>query len=675
MHIKSTFIHLKKIGLKTERLLWEKNILSWSDYQTNIEKKDLFFDFSSSKLVDSHKAYDLGDIDFFAENLPRNEYYRLALSFPKDVIFLDIETTGLSRYYDHITMVGWSINGKYDYYVQGLHSEDKLIGELKKAKIIVTFNGSIFDIPFIKNYFPNIEVPLCHVDLRFFAKKMDLGGGQKAIENEIGFKRSKSLKDTDGYMATVLWDEYKWGKKSSLEKLITYNHSDIEGMKSIFDYCVKQIYKTNNYRKLFDPPFKFTSLKSKLDKSEIKKFVQNSEIPFDPMSALKYKELAENIQKDIAIVGIDLTGSEQRPTGVALLKNNHVETLQINTDDDMINYIIQAKPDIVSIDSPLSLPIGRISVFDDDPGRDKYGILRICERVLKKRGVNAYPTLLPSMQKLTKRGIELANRLRKLGIPTIESYPGVVQDIIGLPRKQASLKLLKQGLGKFGLSGDFLKKDVSHDEIDAITSAIVGLFFLSKDYEAIGDLRENLMIIPDLKSKHKEKRVFGISGQIAAGKTTAANFLNKKGFVYTRYSLILENLLRKDNKEVTRENLQELGLKMSENQTEFAKQVYEEVYQYDNIIIDGLRHPEDFTFFFEQYGLDFKLIHIIADEKVKEERYIKEGHTIQGYQKAIQSEVESDVSELKKFAYKVLENNGTIEQFEKSLKCLIEETS
>jgi len=108
------------------------------------------------------------------------------------------------------------------------------------------------------------------------------------------------------------------------------------------------------------------------------------------MAALKYKELVEKINRNIKIVGVDLTGSEERATGVALLRNNKVETLRINTDDDMMDYIIKSKPDLVSIDSPLSLPIGRISVFDDDPGRDEFGILRICERVLKKRTRHNY---------------------------------------------------------------------------------------------------------------------------------------------------------------------------------------------------------------------------------------------------------------------------------------------
>jgi len=671
MHIKSTFIHLNKVGNKTEKELWTKKIFTWDAYQSQIENTNLFFDRTISKLSESFQALENNDVDFFANTLPKKEYFRLALSFPQDVIFLDIETTGLSRYYDHITMIGWSLNGEYDYYVQGIDKEDKFREALNKSKIIVTFNGAIFDIPFIKNYFKDIKTPQCHIDLRFLAKGVDLSGGQKSIEDQIGFKRSKSLKNTDGYMATVFWDEYKWGKKSSLEKLIAYNHSDVEGMKAILDYCIKKLYIKNKYNKYFKIPFKFKSLKAKLDKKQIKEFVQSSKIPFDPMAALKYKELAEKINRNIKIVGIDLTGSEERATGVALLRNNKVETLRINTDNDMIDYIINAKPDLVSIDSPLSLPIGRISVFDDDPGRDEFGILRICERVLKKRGVNAYPTLLPSMQRLTKRGIELAGRLRKLGIPVIESYPGVVQDIIGLPRKQASLTLLKKGLGKFGLTGTFLKQDVSHDEIDAITSAIVGLFFLSKDYEAIGDLRENLMIIPDLKAKRKIKKVFGISGKIAVGKTTAANFFKEEGFKYTRYSQVLENMLKKENKEINRENLQELGLEMSKNQVEFSKKVFEEIKDYDNIVIDGLRHPEDFTFFFEQYGYDFKLIHIVSNERNKENRYIQEGHTSEEYQKAIMNEVEADVPELQKNAYIILENNGTIEEFKNQILNLI----
>jgi uncharacterized protein YprB with RNaseH-like and TPR domain/predicted nuclease with RNAse H fold/dephospho-CoA kinase len=672
MHITSTFIHLNKIGKKSEHDLWNKKILTWDDYQNNIEKDSLFFDNTCSKLFSSINAYNEKNIQFFVDNLPKSDYFRLALSFPEDVLFLDIETTGLSQYYDHITMVGWSIGDKYDYFINGISKETDLKQALSNAKIIVTFNGSIFDIPFIKKQFPNIHIPECHIDLRFFSKRIGLTGGQKKIEDEIGFKRNKSLKNTDGYMATVLWDQYKWGKKTSLEKLIAYNHSDVEGMKAILDYSIKEVYKNSIFKKYFKIPYKFTSKKSKLNKKKIKDFVKNNKIPFDPKSTLKYKELFLKINKNIKIVGIDLTGSEERLTGVCLMNNNHIETMQIGTDKDMIDCILKFKPDLVSIDSPLSLPVGRISVFDDDPGRDKYGIMRICERVLKKRGVNAYPTLLPSMQKLTKRGIELADKLRKLGIPVIESYPGVVQDIIGLPRKQVSLELLKKGLGKFGLKGSFLKEEVSHDEIDAITSAIVGMFFLSGDYEGIGDLRENLMIIPDLKSKNEKKKIFGLSGEIASGKTTIAKIIESKGYRYIRYSQILENILKEKKQDINRKNLQQLGNEFNKTQIELSKKLYEFIKDEEFVVIDGLRHPEDFTFFFEMYGFDFKLIFIEANQENKKERYISLGNSENDYIEAVENKSEKNIFELKNLSNKIIYNNSSIENLEKELLYFLE---
>ena len=673
MHIKSTFLHLNKIGYKTERELWAKKIFNWNDYQKAYENDNLFFDETSSVFYDSLQAFTTKDVDFFASRLPKNEYYRLALTFPEDVMFLDIETTGLSQYYDHITMIGWSIGQQYDFYIHGINKENKFIDALSKAKIIVTFNGSIFDVPFIKKNFSQIKVPECHIDLRFLSKKVGLSGGQKVIEEQIGFKRIKSLQNTDGFVATVLWDEYKWGKKAALEKLIAYNHSDVEGMKAILDYCIKQIYRSEKYKKHFEIPVTFKSFKSKLDKKAIKEFVQNSVIPFDPKATLKYQELSKRIGKSFKIVGIDLTGSEERASGVCMLENNRVRTMRINSDEDMINLVTDFQPDLVSIDSPLSLPYGRISVFDDDPGRDEYGILRVCERVLKKRGVNAYPTLLPSMQKLTKRGIELATTYRKLGIPVIESYPGVVQDIIGLPRKQASLTLLKKGLGIFGLEGAFLKKNVSHDEIDAITSAIVGIFFLSKDYEAIGDMSENLMIIPDLNASKNGKKVIGFSGKIASGKTTASKFFEEHGFTYVRYSQILESILRENGHEVTRENLQRLGLEMSEKQIELSKKVYEEVKDKNHIVIDGLRHPEDYTFFFEMFGFDFYHIYISSNEVENTKRFENlYGDTVK-YAKVVQNDAEKNVSKLKNLSYKIIDNDGTIDDFKEKLSSFFRE--
>jgi predicted nuclease with RNAse H fold len=103
------------------------------------------------------------------------------------------------------------------------------------------------------------------------------------------------------------------------------------------------------------------------------------------------------------------------------------------------------------------------------------------------------------MQKLTARGMRLAKMLRRYGITVIESYPGAAQDIMQIPRKHAGLPYLKDGLHEFGIKkGPWYMEKVSHDELDAITSAIVGLFYLAGKYEALGNDDEEYLVIPKL---------------------------------------------------------------------------------------------------------------------------------------------------------------------------------
>lgn len=173
-------------------------------------------------------------------------------------------------------------------------------------------------------------------------------------------------------------------------------------------------------------------------------------------------------------IGIDLTGSEKRASGFALLSDNDVEfTSRIRTDDVLITQAVHSRPDVVSIDSPLSRP--------EDPTK----IYRECELELKRRGIGVYWCFLPSMKALTLRGIDLAEKLREKGLTVIESYPGAAQDILGIPRKSKGTQVLAEALAAYGIKGDL---DVSHDELDAVTAAIVGELYLKGEYEALGCL-------------------------------------------------------------------------------------------------------------------------------------------------------------------------------------------
>jgi uncharacterized protein YprB with RNaseH-like and TPR domain/predicted nuclease with RNAse H fold/dephospho-CoA kinase len=672
-----TFQHLKGISKKKERELWRSGITFWKDLESlqnnrfpllkNILEPD------DSRFSLSKKALAEGDVEFFAERLPNQEYYRIALSFPQKTLFLDIETTGLSRYYDIITIVGWSLGKKYNVFIKG--GKDKILRKaISEAKVIVTFNGSLFDLPFLRQEFKNLHIPMCHVDLRFFARRVGLSGGQKTIEDELGLKRPEGVSDLSGYTAPVLWYRYRWGDQSALKKLIAYNHADIEGMKTIFDNVINRLLEKEQIPLPPSSVPRFSEYRSRIQwatkkiQSDGRILIQPYKGRKSPIVTLKDLKFLFPEGSNFRVVGIDLTGSESRLSGWCLLDNDYAVTKPLGTDEEILRETLDSKPKLVSIDSPLSLPTGRLSVGDDDPGRNAYGIMRDCERILKKRGVNVYPTLIPSMQRLTARGIQLANNFRSLGIPVIESYPGAAQDIMGIPRKRASLELLAKGLGKFGVKGDFIKNPVRHDELDAITSAIVGFFFWSGKFEALGNAKEEYLIIPDIKNAQtfwRDRKIIGFSGPIAAGKTTAGIFLKSKGFYYGRFSLVIESLLQEHGIQPNRQSLQRKGEEVNkkEGQRWLCKKLIQMLPNQGNIVIDGLRFPEDHAFLVETFGPAFLHIHIVSPENVRLRRYITDGGTQEEFLKASSHLVESNVSKLSSLAHIILSNTSDIDSF------------
>jgi len=482
--ITSTFCHLRGISPDRERALWKSGVITWDDFEKKYQPQLSLFSGSARstaalrELELSRRALDERQLEYFAENLPKREHYRLAYAFPEETIFLDIETTGLSRYYDYITLVGLSRGNSYQVHLRG-GDPRPIIDAINSAKVVVTFNGSLFDLPFLTQEFAELRVPKVHVDLRFLARRIGLKGGQKELEEELSLRRPAEIADVRGDSAPVLWHRFRRGDEDALRKLILYNHSDVHGMKGIFDIVAGKLIKGLRIPLAELLHTKFASTRAPLDaKTEVDKL----RIAFgNRFASVKCATTIDELgytdkSSRLTVVGIDLTGSEQRPTGWCCLEGKDVTTRLVSTDDEIVERTLAAEPDIVSIDSPLSLPRGfRLNAQGNIAGEGD--IMRFCERVLKKRGVNAYPALIPSMQKLTARGIRMANVFRSHGIPTIESYPGAAQDVMNIPRKRASLELLEAGLAEFGVVGDFLKDPVSHDELDAITSAIVGIFF------------------------------------------------------------------------------------------------------------------------------------------------------------------------------------------------------
>src|SRR5579884_3692442 len=184
-------------------------------------------------------------------------------------------------------------------------------------------------------------------------------------------------------------------------------------------------------------------------------------------------------------IGIDLAGSKLRNTGFCCMRDDMcVKTYILKSDEEILRSILNANPDIVSVDAPLSLPQGRPNLETKGPPH-----LRACDKELIRLGIRFLPLTLGPMRMLTARGIRLRDSLVAKHVKVIECYPGAAQDM----------------LIDIGIRGDIEKRTLTHDELDAVTAALVGMMYLRGQYTALGDVNEGQIIIPSLTKRKPGK--------------------------------------------------------------------------------------------------------------------------------------------------------------------------
>lgn len=181
----------------------------------------------------------------------------------------------------------------------------------------------------------------------------------------------------------------------------------------------------------------------------------------------------------LTVVGVDLAGSPRRPTGVCVLRGLTACTRVAYGDDEILGLIREARPALVPIDAPLTLPAGRKSIHDRNG--EHY---RPCDRELQRRGLRFFPVTLGPMRMLTERGLRLRAEVESLGFRAVECFPGAAQDVWGLPRKQHDLEGLRAGLRGLKVKG--IADDATNDELDAVAGALTGRWFLMGRGEMLG---------------------------------------------------------------------------------------------------------------------------------------------------------------------------------------------
>jgi len=184
--------------------------------------------------------------EFKKLNLSEKEKWQVYFYFPSHILFVDIETEGLSKEKNDITLIGIYKEGRYYPFIKNLNL-DKALKFLAYTPIWITFGGENFDVPFIKKTFPQLKTPLIHIDLFFLAKEVGLRGGLKKIEKMLGIVRE--TEGLNGYDAVKLWKKWVEKKdKSALKKLIIYNKEDVVNLKKIMDYVIIKLRKTEEIK-------------------------------------------------------------------------------------------------------------------------------------------------------------------------------------------------------------------------------------------------------------------------------------------------------------------------------------------------------------------------------------------------------------------------------------------
>jgi hypothetical protein len=207
----------------------------------------------------------------------------------------------------------------------------------------------MFDLRFLKKTFGELPLPAVHIDLRYLAKRAGLSGGQKAIERELGIQARDGVEDVDGAIAVLLWHLYLRGDHDALMRLIDYNRRDVCGMCSILDQVMDRLDASPDL--LFCRP-RFSEHARGILTQAIPKVSRHAASKLAQTKSRFERIFHGTAAERATVIGIDLTGSEARPSGWCILRGRDAETSVVSADEEILRRVAASRPALVSIDSP-----------------------------------------------------------------------------------------------------------------------------------------------------------------------------------------------------------------------------------------------------------------------------------------------------------------------------------
>ena len=234
-----------------ERALWARGVISWDVLSAYPEEAVAVLGANragklAEAVTEARAALARSDAGWFKTHWPERECWRLWKGYcePAQKALVDIETTGLTPGVDQITVIGLAdgtprgrafVAGRPQ---PGDEPLEKFREAIKGYRLVVTYNGAGFDLPFIERQFRDqaFRIDLPHADLMFPARAMGLQGGLKDMEKQVGIVRTGDIKDMRGDEAIRLWGMWKNnGDLAAYRKLTTYCLADCANLMDFGD--------------------------------------------------------------------------------------------------------------------------------------------------------------------------------------------------------------------------------------------------------------------------------------------------------------------------------------------------------------------------------------------------------------------------------------------------------
>ncbi|MGI9455093.1 MAG: ribonuclease H-like domain-containing protein [Aeoliella sp.] len=171
-------------------------------------------------------ALENGDVQYFVDRFVAQDKWRVLGHYFDDATFFDIETLGLSSADSITVIVSWS-RSEFQVFVEHENLDD-FLPLLDDTLLLVSFNGSTFDVPRVLDTFHIPDLPCPHLDLRWTTYHRGLAGGLKEIARRLGINRPEDLRDISGAQAILLWQAWMSNQDhTAREHLIRYCAADV----------------------------------------------------------------------------------------------------------------------------------------------------------------------------------------------------------------------------------------------------------------------------------------------------------------------------------------------------------------------------------------------------------------------------------------------------------------